>query len=1137
MTAASSNAPAGAVAPAPWNDIGVIREHAEPPRAHFLGFPDTSRALRGDPTHNPRLLSLNGQWKFAYSASPAERPVHFQQPDFDVSGWDEIPVPANWERQGYGYPIYVNVPYPFNTDEPRVPVDDNPTGSYRRDFTVPEAWAGLAVFLKLGAVSSAFRVWLNGAYVGYSEGSKTPSEFNVGRLLRPGRNTIAVEVYRWSNGSYLEDQDFWSLSGIQRDVRLEARPTARVRDYFVQAGLGNGYRDGEFALELELVNDSETTVARTLSMQIRDGEKIVHTDRAQLSLAPGATSHRFAVTIAGVRPWSAEAPNLYELLVAIEGAGQQSREAFAQRIGFRTVAIEDGRFLVNGRPVRLRGVNLHEHHHETGHVVDEATMLRDIRLMKAGNINAVRNSHYPHQERWYELTDEHGLYVVDEANIESHGFGYDPDQTLGNKPRWMPHHLDRTQRMLERAKNFPSVVIWSLGNEAGDGVNLGATYRWIKQRDPSRPVQYETEGDIRTVGERHSDFHSSMYWSHRQLQDYARGGGERPFLLIEYAHSMGNSTGNLVDYWQVIKRHEVLAGGFIWDWVDQGLLEYDEAGQPYWTYGGDYGPPGVPSSGNFNMNGILFPDRRVQPAYWEVKRVYQQVDFIPEDLSRGLVGVVNNYSFTNLSNFELLWEITADGRIVLQGSLSGRSCTPRPTARADTLMAGTSAEQCSLNIDPAAQGRVRLPYTLDALPQGAEYHLNLRLKAPAGWGLLPAGHVLAEAQFPLPVAAGTFPGAGAATATAPADAGDPQPIAAPTDGAKPQPLTLRRSEHALTLAGADFATGFDTRTGFLSSLTWGGTELLLAPLVPNFWRAPTDNDFGNYMHEWAAAWEQASRHCALASLAVGERTSRLVKLATGHVCSDDAGRPVARWHTQWSIHASGRIDAQNRFEKIGQVPRVPRVGMNLEVIPALDSVEWFGRGPFENYVDRRLAANVGRYRNRVADHYVPYMRPQENGYKTDVRWLSLSNGSDAALLVIADRVIGFSVHHNRIRDFVPPVKIAITSEDGAAARANPQRVNVHVNDIEPRRLVALNIDYGQMGLGGNDSWGARTLDKYSLLESEYHYGFTLRPYTPGAGRLEELVGRGPRPRPAGAPLGRRLREAAHRPRPRPTGEP
>ena len=412
-------------APAHWNDPGVIRVNAEPPRASFLGYPDRDAALRGVRSGNPRFMSLNGDWKFAYSASPAERPPAFYRPDFDVTGWREIPVPSNWERHGYGYPIYVNVPYPFAIDEPHVPEDDNPVGSYRRDFAVPEAWSGLAVFLKFGAVSSAFNVWLNGVHVGYSEGSKTATEFNVGSLLLPGGNSIAVEVYRWSNGSYLEDQDFWSLSGIQRDVGLEARPLARVRDFFVHAGLGNDNRDGEFALDIELVNDGGEAVSRELAIRIGDGDGVLHADRTELTLLPGSTAHRFAATLPGVRPWSAESPNLYRLSISLDGDSANSGEAIARRIGFRTVAIDNGRFLINGRHVRLKGVNLHEHHHEHGHVVDEATMLEDIRLMKAANLNAVRNSHYPHQERWYELTDEHGLYVIDEANIESHGFGYD----------------------------------------------------------------------------------------------------------------------------------------------------------------------------------------------------------------------------------------------------------------------------------------------------------------------------------------------------------------------------------------------------------------------------------------------------------------------------------------------------------------------------------------------------------------------------------------------------------------------------------------------------------------------------------------------------------------------------------------
>jgi beta-galactosidase len=711
-----------------WNDINVIRQNTEAPRAHFVPYRSRANAIVGDTDANPWLQSLNGDWKFSYSASPSTRPAGFFEEDFDVSGWTDIPVPSNWERQGHGYAIYVNVPYPFEIDEPNVPTEDNPVGSYRRDFSVPEAWQDEEIFLQLGAVSSAFYVWINGQYVGYSEGSKTPSEFRVTDAVRAGDNTIAVEAYRWSTGSYLEDQDFWSLSGIQRDVNLFARPKTRVRDFFVHAGLTNDYRDGAFEVELEVDNDSATRITQELSIEIRDGDIQVHADRAQLSLAPGSTSHTFSATLETVNTWSAETPYLYTLLIS------NGDETIAQKIGFRTVEIINGRFLINGRHVRLKGANLHEHHDENGHVVDETTMLRDIQLMKAANLNAVRNSHYPQQERWYELTSEHGLYVVDEANIESHGYGYDHDKTLGNKPHWMPHHLDRTERMLERSKNFPSVVIWSLGNEAGDGVNLGATYNWIKSRDLSRPVQYETEGNIEEVGERHSDFHSSMYWRHWDLEQYAQTHNDRPFILIEYAHSMGNSTGNLADYWEVINKHDILAGGFIWDWVDQGLKEYDENGERYWTYGGDYGPAGVPSSGNFNFNGIVFPNRVIQPAYWEVKRVYQYVDFVADNLANGDITIRNNYDFIDLSEFELHWEITSDGRQIQSGIVR------------------------ELDVGPESEDRIRIDYDSRRLRAGPEYHLNLRLVGRGPRGLLPPNHVYAGVQFAFDGEAGEFAG-------------------------------------------------------------------------------------------------------------------------------------------------------------------------------------------------------------------------------------------------------------------------------------------------------------------------------------------------------------------------------------------
>ena len=1039
-----------------WNDINVIRENAEAPRAHFVPYRNADDALAGDKSANPWFMSLNGEWKFNYADSPASRPVDFYRADFDVSAWSNIPVPSNWEREGHGYAIYVNVPYAFEIDEPNVPTEENPVGSYRRDFTLSGEWQDDEIFLQFGAVSSAFYVWINGEYVGYSEGSKTPSEFKVTDHVRPGENTIAVEVYRWSTGSYLEDQDFWSLSGIQRDVSLYARPKTRIRDYFVHAGLDADYTDGVFQLDLELVNDSEVVVDETLSIEIRDDSGSIYETSATISLTPGETEHSAETGLGNVKAWSAERPDLYTLLIKLGDS-----EVIAQQIGFRMVEIINGRFMINGKHVRLKGANLHEHQEDKGHVVDEATMLEDIRLMKAANLNAVRNSHYPQQERWYELTSEHGLYVVDEANIESHGYGYDHDKTLGNKPHWMSHHVDRTQRMLERSKNFPSVVIWSLGNEAGDGVNLGATYNWIKSRDLSRPVQYETEGNIDEVGEQHSDFHSSMYWRYWDLEQYAQTNNDRPFILIEYAHSMGNSTGNLQEYWDVINRYDILAGGFIWDWVDQGLLEHDENGTPYWTYGGDYGPAGVPSSGNFNFNGVVFPDRRVQPAYWEVKRVYQYVDFVAADLTMGDITVVNNYDFLDLSEFELRWEVTADGRAIRSGVVR------------------------DLDVDAESSSQVRLQYNSHTLRDGPEYHLNMRIVAPEARGLLPADHVYAQTQYRL-------------SANRPPFSGSPD---------KHGTVDIDLTESGIRVSAGSTQALVSNDTGLLTSLRYSGRELLLAPLTPNFWRAPTDNDFGNYMQDWGAAWEQAGRNRTLQSVNILSAESDFASVKAVYDFSDSEGNRLAEWQAIYTVDSSGAVQVNNVFERMDDLPVMPRVGMNVELTRDLNSVEWFGRGPFENYSDRKLAANVGRYANTVADHYVPYMRPQENGYKTDVRWLSLSNDVDSALLVVADELISFGVHNNRLADFVPPVKIAITSEDGPEARENDERVNVHVSDIKPRDLVSLDIDYGQMGVGGDDSWGKRTLQKYSLSEKTYQYGFTLIPYTPTSGRLDELIGR------------------------------
>jgi beta-galactosidase len=602
--------------------------------------------------------------------------------------------------------------------------------------------------------------------------------------------------------------------------------------------------------------------------------------------------------------------------------------------------------------------------------------------------------------------------------------------------------------MVERDKNFPSIVIWSLGNEAGDGVNLGATYDWIKSRDLSRPIQYETEGDIEEVGKRHSDFHSSMYWRYWDMEQYAQTHNDRPFVLIEYAHSMGNSTGNLVEYWEVIDRYDILAGGFIWDWVDQGLLEHDEQGRPFWTYGGDYGPRDVPSSGNFNFNGIVFPDRAVQPAYWEVKRIYQHIDLeLPDPLS-GELTLRNKYNFLSLEGFDLHWELLEDGVPIKKMKQAGL----------DTL--------------PESESVIQLWEQGPELQPGLEYHLNLAVVSPAARDLLPAGHVYAQAQFEL--------------------TGPVERLTQPETLCNKVRLNETRLEFTLKCGDVEFE--IDRSIGLLSSIEVDGRQMMLSPMRPNFWRAPTDNDFGNYMPEWAAAWQAAGENRKLESLEVIRETTEFVTIQAIYRFSDGQGNPVARWMTLFTFNGTGELHLTNEFEKIDGQPVPPRIGMNLELVHDMDRVSWFGRGPFENYSDRKMAADAGFYENRVQDHYVPYMRPQENGYKTEVRKLLLRDDNSSGIEIRGEPLLSFGVHHNRLQDFVPPVKIAITSEDGPGARENNERVNVHVNDIVPRDLISLDIDLGQMGVGGDDSWGKRTLMTYSFTETEYSYSFTLRPF-------------------------------------------
>jgi beta-galactosidase len=1025
-----------------WENLDVLAVNREPAHATLFPYSSRQRAIAGDRAASPWFRSLNGTWKFFWVRKPADRPLNFFRSEFDVGSWDDIEVPGNWEIRGYGYPIYLDVEYPFPADWPKIPHDYNPVGSYRREFTVPAGWADREVFIHFGAVKSAFYLWLNGAYVGYSQGSKTPAEFDVGPYLVPGANTIALEVYRWSDGSYLEDQDFWRLSGIERDVYLYATPKLHIRDFFARPDLDAEYRNGLLHLDVAIRNYADRIAhAQSIRVSLLDdanNDDVVFTRQHDLSIA-AREEERLAITgrITEPRKWTAESPNRYTLLLELLDTSGEPVEIVSTRIGFRKVEVAGGQLRLNGVPITIKGVNRHETDPVTGHVVDETSMLRDIRLMKRNNINAVRTSHYPNDPRWYELTDRYGLYVVDEANVESHGYCCDPDTTLGNRPEWIEAHLDRTLRMFERDKNHPSVIIWSLGNESGDGVVFESTYAALKARDPSRPVQYEGAGR-----NPHTDLYVPMYARIHRIEEYARTQPARPLILCEYAHAMGNSVGNLQDYWDAIDRYPALQGGFIWDWVDQALLRHDADGNPFWAYGGDFGHPTVPNDSNFCNNGLVAADRTPHPHLHEVKKVYQSIEVEPVDLSAGKVKIRNEFAFTALDRFAFDWRVEADGVIFARGELALGDVAPGESVTVD------------------------LPLPPLEPPPGVEYFLTVRAVTRREEPLIPAGFELAWEQMKLPVS-------------------KPPPVLTP---AEMPPLDLVASVRYVDVAGEQFALRLDKQQGRITSLTHHGVERIRTGPRPNFWRAPTDNDLGNELPVRAAVWRRAGQKLRVDEVSVERLLPQVVSIAVS------ARLEVAdsRFDTTYTIYGSGDVIVDNHYcAGRDDLPELPRLGMTMTLPAGFTEMEWFGRGPHESYWDRKTGAAIGRYRGTVWEQFHPYTRPQETGNKTEVRWIALKNGRGDGLLAVGLPELSASAWE------FPVEEIAFAPIDDASREIIVPASQRHGAEVRRHDLVTLNLDYKQMGVGGDTSWGAKTHPEYTLTATEYRYRFRLRPFTVG----------------------------------------
>ena len=1007
-----------------WEDPNMIGRNKEAPHASLMPFPDAASALHGDRTSSPWFQSLNGSWKFHWSPNPAQRPADFYRPDFDVDGWDEIPVPSNWQLQGYGYPIYTNIPYAWgDPDPPYVPHDFNPVGSYRREFMVPDDWAGRQVLLHFAGVDSAFYLWVNGKEVGYSQGSRTPAEFNITAYLEPGSNVVAAEVYRYSDGSYLECQDFWRISGIFRDVFLFSVGDPSIRDFQVLSGLDDSYRDGRLDLKVWLRSFSEPPASASLEAELldADGNKVLETLHAEAAFEdnPEITAE-LGVDVANPAKWSAEEPNLYTLLLTLKDDTGSVLEVLGSKVGFRTSEIKNGQLLVNGVPILIKGTNRHEHDPVTGHVVSRESMIRDIELMKRFNINAVRTSHYPNVPEWYELTDQYGLYVIDEANIESHGIGYQPDKTLGNKVEWLPAHLDRTIRMVERDKNHPSIIIWSLGNEGGDGIVFGATSWWIHDRDPSRPVHYERAELLP-----HTDIYAPMYARIGDIVDYAEKYSDRPLILCEYSHAMGNSNGNLVDYWDAIYSHRQLQGGFIWDWVDQGLLKEvpGRPGETFYGYGGDFEPEGVYHDDNFLMNGLVSADRTPHPGLYEVKKVYQYIRTTPIDLAAGRLEIENLYDFQSLGFVTASWTVMADGEILAAGMLQ------------------------QLDTAPAQSEIVTIPLPAITPEPDVEYWLNLsyRLTGAAPWA--EAGHEVAWEQFKLPIEA---------------------PALEP-DVASMQELSLDETDRFLTIAAGELRAQIDKATGTLETYEFGGVELIRSGPRPYFWRAPTDNDRGNEMPERTAAWRRASHNWVVTGLEADRIGPSEIRVRIhGSLPDVESTNEIV-----YTFYGNGEIQIDNSFQPgTAELSELPRFGMQMTVPTSFDTMTWYGRGPHESYWDRKAGAAVGVYRGSVEDQYFDYSEPQENGNKTDVRWVSLTRSDGAGLQAVGRPLLSVSAHR-------------YTTEDMEAAK--------HLYEMQPRDFITVNLDYKQTGVGGDDSWGARPHPQYTLAPQSYSYSFRLRP--------------------------------------------
>lgn len=1019
----------------------IVSVNRMPMRATAFAYENRDLAEKRVKEDSKYFLSLDGQWKFNWVQDPHDRPVDFYKTDFDDSKWANFPVPANWELNGYGLPIYVNQPYEFagrkltgaKMNPPfDIPDDNNPVGSYRKTITIPQDWDGKQVFIHLGAVKSAFFIWVNGKKVGYSEDSKLAAEFDITEYVKPGDNLIALQVYRWSDGSYLECQDMWRISGIERDVYLYATPKLDLRDFKVQSNLINDYKDGNLKINIEVnsyILDTRTLHSKpdtfSVEAQLVDAKgKDVYQTTSGLQTVLGRYKKdiAFEKIIPGVTTWSAETPYLYTLYLTLKNKNGDVLEVVPVRVGFRSIEIKGRDFLVNGKRVFFKGVNRHEHDPRTGHVVSIADMRKDMEMMKKLNVNAVRHSHYPPNPYWMDLCDEYGLYVIDEANIESHGRYYDLQYTLANDKKWRIPHLARIERMYERDKNHPSIITWSLGNEAGNGCNMYEGYDWLKKKD-TRPVQYErAELDYNT------DVFCPQYPSPNWVAGWGKAKETRPLIMSEYAHIMGNSLGNFKDYWDAIETTPGAQGGYVWEWIDQAF-DTVKNGKRIMAYGGDFplnGPVNEDfSDNNFCVKGVVTAYRQLTPMAVELKKVHQYIK--TKYKGNNTIEVTNTYFFKNLSNIKLDWEILEDGKTVEKGS------------------------SASLNILPQQHMDISLPIKTKP-KEGREYFLNVyyRLKTPEPF--LDKDYDVAYEQI-------AYSGS---------------PVAALLTAANGA-INASEREHILTLKGKNFSVVFDTKKGVLSLYKVNGTTFIESGPQPAFYRAPTDNDIGADLNQSLRNWREVYQQSDVADFKTEQTNANEYKISF----TKDILNGKAKTVQTFIVYGNGAIKVINDINvQKGDYESLMRMGNNMQVNREFSNIQWYGRGPWENYWDRKYASNVGIYKQMLSQQYFPYARPQESGNKTDVRWITLTDNKGKGIKIdFSDSLLSVSALPYSIDDLDPA----------------PEKRQYHSGELTERDKIYMHIDLLQMGVQGIDSWGSMPLEKYWIKPGEYRYSYWIKP--------------------------------------------